>query len=47
MAGVVIKNLTKKFGEQAVIENLDLEIQDGLFTVLVGPSGCGKLPFFV
>ena len=42
MAGVVIKNLTKKFGEQAVIENLDLEIQDGLFTVLVGPSGCGK-----
>ncbi len=42
MAGVVIKELTKKYGEQTVIENLELEIEDGLFTVLVGPSGCGK-----
>lgn len=27
---------------KAVIENLNLDIEDGSFTVLVGPSGCGK-----
>ncbi|MCI8887032.1 MAG: ABC transporter ATP-binding protein [Hungatella sp.] len=42
MAEIVFKNVTKKFGNQAVIENLDLKIEDGSFTVLVGPSGCGK-----
>ena len=42
MANVTIKNLTKKYGDTTVITDLDLEIEDGLFTVLVGPSGCGK-----
>lgn len=42
MAEIEFKNVTKKFGNQAVIENLDLKIEDGSFTVLVGPSGCGK-----
>ena len=42
MAGVVIEGLTKKYGDQTVIQDLNLEIKDGLFTVLVGPSGCGK-----
>ncbi|GAO03432.1 ABC transporter ATP-binding protein [Anaeromyxobacter sp. PSR-1] len=42
MAGVVLRNLAKRFGETRVIEGLDLEIQDGEFMVLVGPSGCGK-----
>ena len=34
--------MTKAYGSEVVIENLDLEIRDGSFTVLVGPSGCGK-----
>jgi multiple sugar transport system ATP-binding protein len=42
MAGVILRNLAKRFGETRVIEGFDLEIRDGEFMVLVGPSGCGK-----
>ncbi len=42
MAGVRISGLQKRFGEVSVIEQLDLDIQDHEFMVLVGPSGCGK-----
>jgi len=42
MAAVVLKDVTKRFGEVSVIEGLDLEIRDHEFMVLVGPSGCGK-----
>jgi len=42
MAAVVLKDVTKRFGEVSVIEGLDLEIKDREFMVLVGPSGCGK-----
>jgi len=42
MAGVILKGVTKRFGETSVIEAIDLEIKDHEFMVLVGPSGCGK-----
>lgn len=42
MAEIVFKNVCKSFDSTKVIENLDLTIQDGKFTVLVGASGCGK-----
>lgn len=42
MASITFEKVTKKFGDNTVIEDLDLEIKDGSFTVLVGPSGCGK-----
>lgn len=43
MAGVTLKNVTKVFGKDVVaVDNLNLEIQDQEFMVLVGPSGCGK-----
>ncbi len=42
MAAVVLKDVTKRFGQVSVIEGLDLEILDHEFMVLVGPSGCGK-----
>jgi multiple sugar transport system ATP-binding protein len=42
MAGVAFDKVTKRFGETLVIENLDLEVKDHEFMVLVGPSGCGK-----
>ena len=42
MGEIVFKNICKSFGETKVIENLDLTIKDGEFTVLVGASGCGK-----
>ena len=43
MATVVLKNLCKSYttGQDAV-KNVNLEIKDKEFLVLVGPSGCGK-----
>ncbi|MFA5292708.1 MAG: sn-glycerol-3-phosphate ABC transporter ATP-binding protein UgpC [Phycisphaerae bacterium] len=42
MANVIIKNLTKKFNEFTAVDDLNIEIKDKEFAVLVGPSGCGK-----
>ena len=42
MVRVVIKNLTKKFGEVVAVKNLNLEIEEKEFFILLGPSGCGK-----
>jgi multiple sugar transport system ATP-binding protein len=42
MAKIALAQVTKRYGEQAIVENFDLEIADREFTVLVGPSGCGK-----
>ncbi|MEK0085887.1 ABC transporter ATP-binding protein [Benzoatithermus flavus] len=42
MAQVSLSRVTKRFGEITVIPELDLEIADKEFVVLVGPSGCGK-----
>ncbi|MEM1515840.1 MAG: ABC transporter ATP-binding protein [Candidatus Bathyarchaeia archaeon] len=42
MAKVLIKNLTKRFGNVIAVNNLNLEIADKEFMVLLGPSGCGK-----
>jgi len=39
---VVIKNLTKKYATVQAVKNLDLDIGDKEFFVLLGPSGCGK-----
>src|SRR3989475_2116399 len=43
MAQVTLHNLVKKFSEEVVaVNNVNLEIEDKEFVVLVGPSGCGK-----
>ncbi|MGQ9781525.1 MAG: ABC transporter ATP-binding protein [Nitrososphaeria archaeon] len=42
MVKVVLENLTKKFGNQTVVDEINLEIRDKEFMVLLGPSGCGK-----
>lgn len=39
---VVLKNVCKRFGDNTVIGNLDLEIEKGTLVTLLGPSGCGK-----
>lgn len=43
MSKVVLKNLVKSYdGVKNIINNIDLEINDKEFIVLVGSSGCGK-----
>ena len=39
---IAIKNLTKKFGDNIVLDNISLTIEKGKTTVIIGPSGCGK-----
>lgn len=39
---VSLKNVEKWFGENHVVKNMNLEIQEGEFLTLLGPSGCGK-----
>ena len=43
MAGITFKHIVKSYdNEVTVIPDLNLEIKDKEFVVLVGPSGCGK-----
>ena len=43
MAQVVLKNVTKTFQSHIVaVHDVNLDVADKEFVVLVGPSGCGK-----
>jgi multiple sugar transport system ATP-binding protein len=43
MSSVTLRDLVKRFSEEVIaVNNVNLEIQDKEFVVLVGPSGCGK-----
>ncbi len=42
IAHVSLRSLTKSFGSTKVIDDVNLEIENGEFVVFVGPSGCGK-----
>ncbi len=42
---ISIKNLHKYFGENEVLNGIDLEIQKGEVVVIIGPSGSGKSTF--
>jgi multiple sugar transport system ATP-binding protein len=42
MAHVKLEHISKKFGGHAALSDLDLEIEDGQFFVLLGPTGAGK-----
>ncbi|MDO1581054.1 ABC transporter ATP-binding protein [Rhizobium oryzicola] len=42
MAGVVLKDIRKAYGQVKVLHGIDLDIAEGEFVVFVGPSGCGK-----
>ena len=39
---VKLQNLTKKFGTETAVDNMNLHIKDGEFVAFLGPSGCGK-----
>ncbi len=42
MASVAYDHVTKRFGDVFAIRDLDFQVEDRGFLVLVGPSGCGK-----
>ncbi|MGE5707893.1 MAG: ABC transporter ATP-binding protein [Bacteroidota bacterium] len=42
MAEVCFDHVVKRYGDNLVVKDLSLTIQDREFLVLVGPSGCGK-----
>ena len=39
---IELKNITKVFDGETVLDNLNLDIYDSQFITLLGPSGCGK-----
>ena len=42
MASVTYDHVWKKFGDVVAVRDLDIQVEDKEFLVLVGPSGCGK-----
>jgi multiple sugar transport system ATP-binding protein len=42
VAGLTVKNLSKRFGELQVLDNVSFEMGERELLVLLGPSGCGK-----
>ncbi len=42
MSSVTFENVVKRYGNNTVVNNLNLQIPDKEFLVFVGPSGCGK-----
>ena len=37
-----IQDLYKVYGENVILDNIDLSVSEGAFVTVVGPSGCGK-----
>lgn len=42
MAHIELRNISKTFGRHTALKNLNLEIEDGQFFVLLGETGAGK-----
>lgn len=42
MALLEIKNVSKQFDDSLVVNNININIEQGEFFTLLGPSGCGK-----
>lgn len=42
---IKVENLTKSFGDNVVLENINTEVNQGDIIAIIGPSGCGKSTF--
>lgn len=42
MADIQLRNVSKRFGDVAAVDDLSIDVRDGEFVVLLGPSGAGK-----
>ena len=41
---VQVRNLTKKFGDLLVLDDISFDVKENEFLCIVGPTGCGKTP---
>lgn len=39
---IKLKHISTSYGEEAILQDVSLEIETGEFVVMIGPSGCGK-----
>ncbi len=44
MSKIELRNINKYYGDNHVLKDINLTIEDGDFMTLLGPSGCGKTP---
>ncbi len=42
MSRIVLHDLTKSYGDLAIVDRVSLDVESGSFVSLIGPSGCGK-----
>lgn len=42
---VKVQNVTKKFGDHVVLQDINTEVYKGDIIAIIGPSGCGKSTF--
>ncbi len=40
-----VKNMTKRFGDLLVLDDVSFDVKKGEFLCIVGPTGCGKTTF--
>ncbi|MES9422026.1 ATP-binding cassette domain-containing protein, partial [Cutibacterium acnes] len=45
MSYIEIRNVWQQYGQNVVLERLNLRVEEGQFCTLVGASGCGKSTF--
>lgn len=45
MSAITVRDLWVEYGDQVVLERVNLDIAEGSFVSIVGPSGCGKSTF--
>lgn len=42
---IKVRNLTKKFGDLLVLDDVSFDVRENEFVCIVGPTGCGKTTF--
>jgi multiple sugar transport system ATP-binding protein len=42
MSAFALRNISKSYGTNSILNDISIEAEDGEFIALVGPSGCGK-----
>lgn len=45
MKAITVQDVWVEYGDQIVLERINIEIASGAFVSIVGPSGCGKSTF--